>query len=624
METIRDYLDNLFLNIKETPQSIKVKEELYQMMEDKYEELIADGKSQSEAIGIVISEFGNFDEIVSEFDLIKIEGTARSGGFNGSAGVPGAMGAGAFGGAGGMGGNAGGAGGMGGNAGGASANTGNSNKTQAGPKFKNVYSWSGSQVEQYIKYSKKHAVYVAFGVALILLTFALEQILDTIGGLGAVGGYLEDIFSGIVFFGGIGAAVLFFINAGRESKKTGNIAKDAVILDSSAKTALEQYNDDFEKDRTSMTTIGVILCIAAFAISSIDVPFSRFLDELVQSMFFVLIGAGVYLFVYFGSIKNRLKELAIAVKKAQMNSEIISNAQPQNEWKYKPDHFKGVHVVAIVVAALVGLGIICSVIGNSIMRGVSLANVINPIGNFRVNRNVENIDRQQAYGIESIDEIEMDIAAGDIEIVPSSGNQIEFSYSGRDDLEPIAEVKDRKLSFEQKKEGFNLFGDISMDSKLTVKVPTSKKVEYDVEAAAGSLKIQDLSTAKTKIDLKAGNCTVNNVIMEGDCDIKASAGSVEFNTVECTGVLGCKVSAGSAQMRGMKIREMDADVSMGELDCDIADDSMLDKYSYDASSSMGEVSIAGQNRGSEYRSTDQTWDGYRIKAKASMGSIKIY
>ncbi|WP_026834442.1 DUF4097 family beta strand repeat-containing protein [Eubacterium xylanophilum] len=614
METIRDYLDNLFLNIKETPQSIKVKEELYQMMEDKYEELIADGKSQSEAIGIVISEFGNFDEIVSEFDLIKIEGANRSGGFNGSAGVPGAMGAGAFGGA----------GGMGGNAGGASANTGNSNKTQAGPKFKNVYSWSGSQVEQYIKYSKKHAVYVAFGVALILLTFALEQILDTIGGLGAVGGYLEDIFSGIVFFGGIGAAVLFFINAGRESKKAGNIAKDAVILDSSAKTALEQYNDDFEKDRTSMTTIGVILCIAAFAISSIDVPFSRFLDELVESMFFVLIGAGVYLFVYFGSIKNRLKELAIAVKKAQMNSEIISNAQPQNEWKYKPDHFKGVHVVAIVVAALVGLGIICSVIGSSIVRGVSLANVINPIGKFRVNRNVKNIDKQQAYGIESVDEIEMDIAAGDIEIVPSSGNQIEFSYSGRDDLEPIAEVKDRKLSFEQKKEGFNLFGDISMDSKLTVKVPTSKKVEYDVEAAAGSLKIQDLSTAKTKIDLKAGNCTVNNVIMEGDCDIKASAGSVEFNTVECTGVLGCKVSAGSAQMRGMKIREMDADVSMGELDCDIADDSMLDKYSYDASSSMGEVNIAGQNKGNEYRSTDQTWDGYRIKAKASMGSIKIY
>ena len=45
MEAIREYLHNMFLNLPETPQVLRAKAELMEMMEDKYEELMQEGAS---------------------------------------------------------------------------------------------------------------------------------------------------------------------------------------------------------------------------------------------------------------------------------------------------------------------------------------------------------------------------------------------------------------------------------------------------------------------------------------------------------------------------------------------------------------------------------------------------
>ena len=63
MNTIRSYLESMFAKLPNTPDVIKAKCELGQMMEDKYTELISEGKSENEAVGQVISEFGNLDEL---------------------------------------------------------------------------------------------------------------------------------------------------------------------------------------------------------------------------------------------------------------------------------------------------------------------------------------------------------------------------------------------------------------------------------------------------------------------------------------------------------------------------------------------------------------------------------
>lgn len=69
MNTIKNYLDNMFRNLPNTDAVRKAKAELLQMMEDKYEELIREGKTENEAIGIVISEFGNLDELADSLGI---------------------------------------------------------------------------------------------------------------------------------------------------------------------------------------------------------------------------------------------------------------------------------------------------------------------------------------------------------------------------------------------------------------------------------------------------------------------------------------------------------------------------------------------------------------------------
>ena len=57
MEAIRNYLDALFIKLPDTEETRAAKEALGQKMEHRYQELIAQGKTEGEAIGIVISEY---------------------------------------------------------------------------------------------------------------------------------------------------------------------------------------------------------------------------------------------------------------------------------------------------------------------------------------------------------------------------------------------------------------------------------------------------------------------------------------------------------------------------------------------------------------------------------------
>lgn len=68
MKTLNEYIETLFINLPKTLEMEKIKEELQANMEDKYHDLRAEGKSENEAIGQVIAEFGNIDELLEEID----------------------------------------------------------------------------------------------------------------------------------------------------------------------------------------------------------------------------------------------------------------------------------------------------------------------------------------------------------------------------------------------------------------------------------------------------------------------------------------------------------------------------------------------------------------------------
>jgi hypothetical protein len=69
MDIIKTYLDNLFAGLPRTKEVLKMKADLLANMLDKYHELKNEGKSENEAVGIVISEFGNIEELAEELGV---------------------------------------------------------------------------------------------------------------------------------------------------------------------------------------------------------------------------------------------------------------------------------------------------------------------------------------------------------------------------------------------------------------------------------------------------------------------------------------------------------------------------------------------------------------------------
>lgn len=63
MNVITAYLETMFSAYPQTPRMLGAKGELQGMMEDAYSALIAEGHSENEAVGRVITEFGNLDEV---------------------------------------------------------------------------------------------------------------------------------------------------------------------------------------------------------------------------------------------------------------------------------------------------------------------------------------------------------------------------------------------------------------------------------------------------------------------------------------------------------------------------------------------------------------------------------
>lgn len=69
MEIIKNYIENCFAPFEQNEKVLAAKAELLGVMEDKYNDIIDEGKSVNEAIGTVISEFGDISELKNELGL---------------------------------------------------------------------------------------------------------------------------------------------------------------------------------------------------------------------------------------------------------------------------------------------------------------------------------------------------------------------------------------------------------------------------------------------------------------------------------------------------------------------------------------------------------------------------
>lgn len=69
MKAIKDYVEVMFKDFPKTKKTKELKNNILDTMETKYEDLLAEGKSEQEAVGIVIGQFGNIDELKKEYEI---------------------------------------------------------------------------------------------------------------------------------------------------------------------------------------------------------------------------------------------------------------------------------------------------------------------------------------------------------------------------------------------------------------------------------------------------------------------------------------------------------------------------------------------------------------------------
>lgn len=283
METIKNYLETMFMNLPNTPEVRRAKDELGQMMEDKFAELTEEGKTENEAVGTVISEFGNLNELA---DVLGINGyvnpqaasqtnASQAGGMNQNEAA---------------------------NANGANA-TGNANGAYANNAQAGQYTphmLTSAEVKDYLKDKSREAFMIAFGVLLCIICVTGPIVTDAIrGGSDA---------TGVLFmFLCIGIGVSMFVFSGIKMSKWNYIKQTQCAVDFATFNDVKQEKDRFNNQHAVFVTIGVLLCCICFVpaavIDDMNLSFAAVdMGSITGAMLFWMVGAGVFLIV-FSSIK---------------------------------------------------------------------------------------------------------------------------------------------------------------------------------------------------------------------------------------------------------------------------------------------------------------------------------
>ena len=327
MDTIRNYLNAMFAGLPDTPEVRRAYEELAAMMEDKYTELMEEGLTENEAVGTVISEFGNLEELAQTLGIedylngrgakAELSGRGANADLSKDSAPEQAVPNHAE--------NASGAyrteesGGTyrteesGGpcrteNAGGARNGSRNADSSTFEPNCRVL---NADDICEYIAAGNYAALLIAFGVFLCI-TAPVGAILT-----GDLSGFIGDLFSSVgtaLLFVFVAAAVGFFRLSGQVKKPWKSLVREGFIMDEEACAIAVDQEQLAAKEGTTQKTIGIMLCIVCPA------PAVIFGGNFGAACMFVMVGLGVFLIVRASCKKSIYKNLRVAEKRAEQNA----------------------------------------------------------------------------------------------------------------------------------------------------------------------------------------------------------------------------------------------------------------------------------------------------------------
>lgn len=246
MNTLRNYIEAMFANMPGTEKVLRAKRELWQMMEDKYNELILEGKNENEAVATVISEFGNLEDLAEELELKEeYKETVE--------------------------------------------------KSTVNPRRPVSF----DEVKEYLADKASHASMLAFGILLCIISVCCPILSDgmNVSDLGGVCGMFLLIAGGVVLI----------VQSGNKLNRWKFFKNEACTIDYESYQAIAEAKEKYAPTHTLRLVIGILFCslcwMPAMIIDEIAGSIT-FFDNMAAVILFVFAGIGVFMIVFTSNIKN--------------------------------------------------------------------------------------------------------------------------------------------------------------------------------------------------------------------------------------------------------------------------------------------------------------------------------
>lgn len=252
MDAITNYLEGVFGRFPATPEYDAVKQELLQRMQQRYTVLIESGRSENEAVGTVIAECGNAEELLAQRGLLT--------------------------------------------------------KSREVPGQELMY-LSADEAKKYYAERKSKGVLIGVGVLFVLMGAGLMT------GIEGVREYFRlsekvDIVAAVAFFMMVLPAVFMFVYSGMSGGMYSFIDKGNFYLDQETKMQIEYLRQNLKANRAGCVAIGVGACIlGVIAVLIGELLGGDIGAEFGACVMLHLVGIGVLLFVYSAYRNGALEKL---------------------------------------------------------------------------------------------------------------------------------------------------------------------------------------------------------------------------------------------------------------------------------------------------------------------------
>ena len=247
MDTIQTYLDNVFAAYPQNEKVQSLKREMLNGMIEKYQELKREGKSEHEAIGSVIANFGSIEEIISELSI----------------------------------------------------------EPDAVIKSDNRIFLSKEKAKNYFDTVKQCSVWIGIGVGLIFIgvyvAFFMLNLDDTMN-VTQVNEDITDAVGILLFFGFIAVAVTIFIVNGMRLNKLSEYTIRGIRLDAGTQAELEEKSECFSGRFVIQIAAGVVMILMAVGSYVLLEEIGN--ENIAMVFIFMVVALSVFLFITAGMTKG--------------------------------------------------------------------------------------------------------------------------------------------------------------------------------------------------------------------------------------------------------------------------------------------------------------------------------